>query len=755
MLFRRRWIILGVFVLALAIAGFMAYESMQERVYQTTSIVMADVGRIPRAVPSQATDPGEDLFATPGNTIADEIYVLSMSKPLVQKAGEIIKTRIEQQGGEPDYPIVLGEQTLQDLTPEQIGGRARRLVTFVPAVEARNIIQIQAVGPSAPEVTLTANAFAQAYEQITQKVSLSKVSRSEETLQEMVQNRRAALDTMQAQRLAYLSANPTASLGADGAALTQQVMALEAQQSDTERVLAELTSTLSSLEDERTAARRNLGDRSVARLREERDLAKTRLDNVIAAREVKYRAFPQMRTNPEQGRPQDVAELRELNRQYEQLQPTVERLEREYAAALNAAGGITDAEQGAANLRALEQRINETRRQASAQQASLGSIRRDLQFYRSQLNSLPGQQSRLADIELELRLREQEYNEAVRAVQGTYLQQSTEGGYVQVIQQASFPTQPLPSGAMQTLLLGGFLGLLLGGGLAMIFELSSNRLYKQEDIEKLNVNVLDFLPHSDLLEAKNKKKRITVGSRDVSAAVVALFSPYGPYVEALRKLETSIQFAVPKGKTFLITSSTPGEGKSVTTANLAVLFARSGKRTLLIDGDLRRPQVHTYFGIENEIGLANALSPSTPVSAAGAMVDLGVENLRILPAGSSSRISTELLQSDRFAEVLDEVRAHFDIILIDSPPVLAISDAEVMSRQVDGTLVICRAGMTKAGELTTALESLRRARANVVGAVLNGFKITMAYGYRYRYGKYAGKGYYGYGYNLTAPKENA
>ncbi len=755
MLFRRRWIILTVFALSLAVAGFMAYKAMQNRVFTTSSLVLADVRRIPVTVPTASDDPDE-LFARSGTGLEDELFMLRVSEPLTRQAGEVIKKRLEEQGARAnaEYPVLLRGQAPQDLTPMQIGERARMLVGFASEKLATNMVRVIGTGPSPFEVALATNGYAQAYEQITQKVSLRKASRSEDALQSLVDQRKADLDTAEGALRSYLEANPTASLSSSGVSLNEQVFTLEAQEQQLERTLVEMRSDLASLREREQLARSSIGDMTVARLQAALRAEEGRLQEATRAREAHLNAYRGIRDNPSAFTQDKVVRLRELDTQYERLYASVETLNKQYTQALFESSGVVGPEGEVGFVQTLKQQIRDLEGRISAQEQNLNSVRRNLGEYSRRLGALPTQQSRLAELQREVQLRENEYNNAVGTLRGNDLQQSTEGGYVQVIQPAFVPSQPIPSNALQTLLLGGFLGLLLGGGLAVVLELSSNRLYKQEDVEKLNVNVLDFLPYTEVLSDKNRKKRITVGSFDVSAAVLTLFSPYGPYVEALRKLEASLQFTQPDSKVFLVTSSRPGEGKSVTTANLAGLFARSGKRTLLIDGDLRRPQVHNLFGVPNKTGLANLLMPDAHANAYSAFADIGVENLTILPAGTSSRISTELLQGEGFRRLLDEVRDDFDMILVDSPPVLAISDAEVMSRHVDAVLVMCRAGVTRAGELTSALESLKRAKANVAGAVLNGFKITMAYGYRYRYGKYAGKGYYGYGYDLT-PKPKA
>ena len=184
--------------------------------------------------------------------------------------------------------------------------------------------------------------------------------------------------------------------------------------------------------------------------------------------------------------------------------------------------------------------------------------------------------------------------------------------------------------------------------------------------------------------------------------------------------------------TLQITSPNAGEGKTATLSNLAVALARAGKRVGLVCCDLRRPRLHEFFGIANTVGFTSVLLGEVTLDAAMVRVK-GEANIAVLPAGPLPPNPSELLASPRTAEVLTALQAHFDVVLVDSPPVLPASDAAVISGRVDVTLFVANAGETGRKEMSRALELLRQVGAPLIGVVLNGARNEPGSGYGYHY----------------------
>ncbi|WP_368251840.1 CpsD/CapB family tyrosine-protein kinase [Enterococcus sp. 2201sp1_2201st1_B8_2201SCRN_220225] len=228
---------------------------------------------------------------------------------------------------------------------------------------------------------------------------------------------------------------------------------------------------------------------------------------------------------------------------------------------------------------------------------------------------------------------------------------------------------------------------------------------------------------------KQNNHRATQATGAVSLITIA--DKTSPITEQYRTIRTNIQFASADRKiqTIVVTSSGPSEGKSTTAANIAVVFANAGQRVLLVDADMRKPTVHKTFALSNEAGLSKVLSSNNSVleMAQPSMVD----NLSILTSGPKPPNPSELLGSTRMNQVIDEARHLYDVIIFDMPPVVTVTDAQIMASKADGTLLVVRENVTRKDALTKAKDLLEMVQARVLGVVYNGTKDVKDQSYYY------------------------
>jgi succinoglycan biosynthesis transport protein ExoP len=215
--------------------------------------------------------------------------------------------------------------------------------------------------------------------------------------------------------------------------------------------------------------------------------------------------------------------------------------------------------------------------------------------------------------------------------------------------------------------------------------------------------------------------------------------PHSQRSESFRTLRTNLQFleVEPGPKSFVMTSSIPHEGKTTTSANLAIVIANSGTRVAIIDADLRRPKLAEYMGLEGAVGLSDVLIGKARLS--DVLQPWGDGNLHVLPAGTIPPNPSELLGSSAMPTLLRELEKHFDIVIVDLPPLLPVTDAAIVSNLTRGTLVVVAAGRTQRAELAGAIAALDNVGAPVAGIILTMLptKGPDAYGYGgYGYGKY-------------------
>ncbi|MGE6829718.1 CpsD/CapB family tyrosine-protein kinase [Priestia megaterium] len=233
--------------------------------------------------------------------------------------------------------------------------------------------------------------------------------------------------------------------------------------------------------------------------------------------------------------------------------------------------------------------------------------------------------------------------------------------------------------------------------------------------------------------ARKKKDQKNDKMLTLKRRLLAHNSPKDPVAEQYRTIRTNIQFSGTDEeiKSLLLTSSGPSEGKSTTAANLATVYAQQGLNVLLIDGDLRKPTAHYTFRLENHTGLTNVLTRQSSLGQAVQQTE--VPNLYVLTSGPIPPNPSELLASKQMGEVLAEMKEQFDMVIFDTPPILAVADAQILANQVDASLLIVSSSKTEKDAALKAKELLTQAKSKLLGAVLNNRKMEEG-NYYYYYG---------------------
>jgi capsular exopolysaccharide synthesis family protein len=220
-----------------------------------------------------------------------------------------------------------------------------------------------------------------------------------------------------------------------------------------------------------------------------------------------------------------------------------------------------------------------------------------------------------------------------------------------------------------------------------------------------------------------------------SATLVAHAEPKSPAAEAYRSLRTSIQFAGldHKCRTILMTSASPGEGKSTTVANFGVVMAQTGSRVLLVDSDLRRPTLHRVFGLSNNRGLTTALLEGLPFSQIA--LPTSIANLFVLTSGPVPPNPAELVGSNRMRESLEAAVGEFDMVLLDSPPLVSVSDAVALAAFTDGVVLVVQTGKVPHEVIRRAAGQIQAVKGRILGVVMNAVNLKRD-GYYYDYYRY-------------------
>jgi capsular exopolysaccharide synthesis family protein len=314
-------------------------------------------------------------------------------------------------------------------------------------------------------------------------------------------------------------------------------------------------------------------------------------------------------------------------------------------------------------------------------------------------------------------------------------QDGTEAVQVTTIAPAEVPEQASSPKILQNLGLGLIIGLLLGVGVAVLRHVLDTKVRNESDVRALT--------DSPILGVVAYDQEVS------SHPVILRDQPLAAPSEAIRRLRTNLQFIdlANRPKSIVISSSIPGEGKSTIAINLAVSLADSGSRVILVDADLRRPSIAEYLGVEGGVGLTTVLIGRAEVE--DVVQPLGKTSLDVLPAGQIPPNPSELLGSVAMADLLEHLSGSYDMVLLDSPPLLPVTDGVVLSNLAGGALVVVGADRIHRPQLQQSLESLETAGAHFFGIVMNKIARREAASYAYGYG-------YGYGYPsaISEPKRS-
>jgi capsular exopolysaccharide synthesis family protein len=359
------------------------------------------------------------------------------------------------------------------------------------------------------------------------------------------------------------------------------------------------------------------------------------------------------------------------------------------------------------------------------------------------LTDLPIQTLRYARLERDLKLNENLYLTMKQKYEESRITEAGQMGKVRILDPALISKKVKPNKKLN-LLLGIFLGLVLGVGYAFAREFMDNTVKAVEHLERKGLAILGIIPDMLGSSIKNSVKIASApskGGADFKRRLITYEDPKSPISESYRSLRTNVSYASTvdkKIKSLLISSSQPGEGKSTTAANLAIAFAQLRMKTLLVDADLRKPVQHNVFGLSRGPGLSEYLI-GEETNHSTIIHPTKVENLSIMTAGVLPPNPSELLGSNTMSKLVDQLEEDFDMVLFDSPPIVAVTDASMISGELDAIALVVKAGQTERSAVDRALDTIKNVKAPLIGAILNGASqesLGGKYAYYYSYYNY-------------------
>ncbi|MEE9425434.1 MAG: polysaccharide biosynthesis tyrosine autokinase [Methylococcales bacterium] len=389
----------------------------------------------------------------------------------------------------------------------------------------------------------------------------------------------------------------------------------------------------------------------------------------------------------------------------------------------------------------LQQNREELRRSFTPSHPSVVTIDKQINRLRTQLNAqnkkiaeLPETQQVILRLSRDVKVNTELYTTLLNNLQTLKVAKAGTVGNVRIIDYAVLPTKPVKPQKALIIALASVLGVMLGTALVFIRKMMSHGIEDPDIIEKhLNIPVYATVPHSDFQQKLNNQQKKNKSTAN-SPVILALEDIEDMAIESLRSLRTTLHFAFLEAKNniIMITGPSPNVGKTFISINLAIVLANSGKKVLLIDADLRKGVLNKSLGVTRENGLSDLISEEITIPAEGIQT-IEAGDIDFIPTGAIPPNPSELLLHERFGKLLEVLDRHYDHIIIDSPPVLAVTDACIIGRMVSATLMVVKAGEHPLRELQQCVKRLKQNDVDIKGIVFNQLPLSSS---RYGYGKY-------------------
>ncbi|HCY77288.1 MAG TPA: hypothetical protein DHV28_15325 [Ignavibacteriales bacterium] len=655
----------------------------------------------------EISDYGNDRF------IANEIEILK-SNNIRERIAKILLDTLLKSNDPKSFHLLLTDEFGEDSRPKTVPEIAGVLGSAVQIEQKRglDIIDISVESQAPKEAALIANVYAKEYLTYNLEISRDQLTFVREFLANQRLEKKEQLNDAEEILRSYQERGGIIALDQQAQTLIQQLAQFEAQKNATQIEIEASSEVLKQYRDELSKQDPKLADY----------LASATSETYIKALQDQI-AELQIRRDLALAKTDTKTDFSDQLRDYDNKIKDLKGKLAEKIKVLKAGIFASSPEE----VKNLSQKIIEEEIKNGSLKTTLNELNLVVKKYDERFNKLPKTSIELARFERNRESLEKLYTLVEEKYQEAVINEQSQPGNVLIIDDARVPYSPAkPNRALIIIV-----GLLIGAGLAFAYvflkNYFDNTVKTPEDLQKRNINVLAWLPRVDELLLKESSK----------VDFIILNKPDSVTSESFRALRTRIQFSRPDKetlKTIVVTSPAPQEGKTFVTINLAGSFAQANKKVLLVDCDLRKPRVHRVFDIAKEPGLIDYLvgdKTLEEITHTGEM-----PNLSFISSGTIPPNPAEMLDSRQMDEFLALVRGMYDYIIIDSPPIIAVTDAEILSKKVDGAVLVVSSEITEYQMMERAYQLIKHDNTTLIGTVLNNFDTRSAYGTYYKYKYY-------------------
>jgi tyrosine-protein kinase Etk/Wzc len=722
---RGKWIIA---LTCLIVTGLIAtYTLSLDPIYEASSIV---------AVSTQQSRSGSLFGIEETRALSNEVGVLTNSLELSERVVHRLQEAAAALGTNEHYPLLMEGES--GTTSRKLAIRLMKRMNFAPQPD-RDLVGIYAESTAPEEATAIANFYAEEYERYTRETSRASIAAARSFLEDQTERRYSELQDLERQWESFAREKEVIIKGPEGERVVAEYAGLGARRDEAQFNLEQERASLRLLQEQLEQVQPGLQElvfqeQAASELENEILAIDQRLASLKIEAEQYYAVDPSLR-----GKEDRVPELKEITRLIARFSTRktelTNRLIEERLTQENVLleGGQLD------YVARLRSRIMEKQLAIRELEIQVRALDQRLGGYQTRLQSIPRQAIEREQLERRIEQAERWYNMFAEQLQQTLVAEESELGYVRIIRSAFVPTVPVRPNLRQNVILGLLLGLGFGIGLAFMQQAMSKQLTNPEDLKQRGYNLVGTIPVMDreIESSYDGKETVEVAGQRLSTRLFMLLNPWSSIAENYRLIRTNLEYepgAAPI-QVMMVTSPEQADGKSVTAMNLAIATAQSGRKTLVVDADMRRPSAHTLLGVGQGPGLADILSGK--LNFEPERFKTAIDQLSFLPAGNAVTPPAEMVGSQRMRDLIETFRATYDLVILDVPPVLAVSDALVMGTLGDATIIVVSANKTDLRALQATQNALIAVGARVAGTVLNRLDARKAgpsqYGYGYGY----------------------
>ncbi len=739
--FKGKWIILTVFVASLLVAIFIAYS--QPDIYEsTTTLILRNPSSTASVIVSFSTDKedqdrGNEVQILKSRTLGEEV-----AYSLVQAVYQNPNTRI-------DTLEIIKDETGGIAPIDVIAARVRNGVD-VKLAKGSTFMEVSFRAKNPSEAALVSRTIVKVYEDRKKKSASKAATALRLFLQEQLEQKRGKLQDSEERLQRYMEDQRVVAIGEESNRMIARYSDALAKVDEAEVMLNALTASLNAYKQEMTSLEPKLANAAVQASTENY----TKLfQQIIAQKQVER---DKILSDPNQDNQNVQLQLQQFDKEIDIYK---QKLQAEFE---------QQVKDGYANIQYPEYYQDVAKKKLATEleiigiQSRLTAYKKLAEEYDKAFLKTPAKNIEFARLQRNAQTYQELYNLLEKRYQEALISEEQTPSGIEVVDLAVPEYNPVAPKRGVTITFGVIIGLLLGVGIVLLIHGLDQSIHTPEQAEKLGT-LLATIPVIETFDENLRAKASTnvkviegaeSESRKIASHLVTHFDPKSSVSEAYRALRTSLLFSrvstvqadgTKLGSLFGITSSAPKEGKSTTISNLAITVAQGGQKVLLIDCDLRRPVLHAVFGYNKEPGITNYLVGRATID--DIIRTSPIRNLDIITSGTIPPNPSELIGSVRMKEFLADMQTRYDLILIDTPPVIAVTDAQIVSTLVDGMILVVSSGVTQTELAKRSKDLILKVGGKVVGLVLNNFDIYNTYGSYYKYYRY-----YNYYYESKNPQ---